>query len=109
MIEYSLRFIDCFLLQSIVLKDFTYELNKYVAWKCNIIDSIDKNSIVATIIILLSSHLSQKREKKMRLIDLLGLFHLARVEDRTQCLGCKLLRGAIDIDATKKDIHKFCS
>lgn len=45
----------------------------------------------------------------MRLIDLPGLLHLTRIEDRTKCLGCKFLRGTIDIDATKKDIHKFCS
>lgn len=57
----------------------------------------------------LDAYLPQKREEEVRLVHLPGLLHLARIEDCAERLGCKLLRGAIDIDATEKYIHKLGS
>lgn len=48
------------------------------------------------------AYLAQKREQKMCLVDLFGLLHLARVEDRAQRLGSEFFRGTVHIDATEK-------
>jgi len=51
---------------------------------------------------VLRTHLTHKREQKVRLIDLFGLLNFSRVKHGAERLCGEFFRGAIYVDAAEK-------